>query len=69
MKFFALMAVAVAQDTCTLDSDCLADEICATMSWISSDVDHADYNADDDAALQASLPANGCANSNDCVAL
>jgi len=65
MKFFALFAVAAAQ--CVDDSECAIDEVCGTVTWTASDVDHVDYNADDDTAIQAASPLSECTLSTDCA--
>jgi len=72
MKYIlALVAIVTAQDEdriCTADSECLVDEVCGTLTWVSSNVDHLDYDADLDAEIQAASPYSACALTVDCLA-
>jgi len=77
MKFFALIAMAVAQTpedygytSCLTDADCSLPEfeICVTVNWVSSDPTVEGYDADTDAVIQALSPYYICALTADCQA-
>ena len=61
MKYIlAFFAFAVAQDederNCTSYTDCLVDEVCKTVTWISSDETHDEYDPVLDGEIQARSP-------------